>query len=43
MTLEELNDSLDEDKVVISLSEYEELLDYKKQLLEIRSKNNEPI
>ena len=33
MILEELLDSLDEDKVVISLSEYEELLDYKKQLL----------
>lgn len=43
MTNEEFNESLDTDKVVITLSEYEHLLDCKKELLETRRKNNESV
>lgn len=43
MTKSEFLESLDDDKVVITSSEYEDLLDCKKQLLLIRRSENESV
>lgn len=43
MKNDELIEMLDDDKVVITLSEYEDLLDCKKQLLLIRRSENESL